>query len=402
MTFFSRVLDRIGLRKMTSLDLFREVYGSRQSSSGVDVNWQRALQVSTVFACVRVIANGVAQVSWPLYLTDGRSKAKATEHPLYALLNTAPNKDQTAFDFRRTLVFHLCLTGNAYVWVGRVGTRREVRVMEIIEPGRVTVIRAKDGTLTYSIRADDGAVQVFGETEIWHVRGPSWNGWQGMDAIKLARDAIGLAISTETSQADYHKNEAKVSGLLSTEGTLSKEKFEFLSAWLDKHSTGGDRAGKPLVMDMDAKFTPFRMTGVDAQHLETRKHQIEEVCRSYGVLPIMVGHSDKTATYASAEQMFIAHVIHTMTPWYAMLEQSADLHLLTNEERAQGYYTKFNANAMMRGAAKDRGEFYAKALGAGGHGTAYLTPNEVRDLEDRDPIEGGDTLPAGAQPVQGA
>ena len=148
-----------------------------------------------------------------------------------------------------------------------------------------------------------------------------------------------------------------------------------------------DRAGKPMILDNGAKFENTQMSGVDAQHLETRRFQVEEICRAMRVMPIMIGQADKTATYASAEQMFLAHVVHTMMPWYERLEQSADVNLLSDEDRRQGLYTKFNPNALMRGAAKDRGEFYAKALGAGGT-PAWMTQDEVRGFEELAPKGG--------------
>jgi HK97 family phage portal protein len=388
-------------RKSSSLDLFSQIWGGRQSKAGPTITVDKALEVTTVLACVRSIANGVSQVPCQMFeRTEGGGK-RAADHPVAELLKFSPNPGMTAFDFWRTVVFHVALTGNAYVWIGRVGRKREVRVLEIIEPRRVQVDRKTSGlesTITYKVSADDGSQIVLPADQIWHIKGPSWNGWIGLDAIRYAREAIGLAIAMEESHADYHRNGARASGLLAVKEPMGDDKFTFLSAWLDRHAPDGDRAGKPMIMDRSATYTPFGMTGVDAQHLETRKHQIEEICRSFGVLPLMVGFSDKTATYASAEQMFIAHVTHTMTPWYAMLEQSAALALLTEDERKTNYF-KFNANAMMRGAAKDRAEFYAKALGAGGHGTAYMVPDEVRALEDLDPIEGGDKLPVGATPA---
>lgn len=147
-----------------------------------------------------------------------------------------------------------------------------------------------------------------------------------------------------------------------------------------------------MILDDDAKYTPFGMTGVDAQHLETRKHQIEEICRAFGVMPIMIGHADKTATYASAEQMFLAHVVHTLSPWYERIEQSADAQLLTEEDRAAGFYTKFSPNALMRGAAKDRAEYYKAALGTTQQ-PGWMTRNEVRALEEMNPVPGGDQFP---------
>lgn len=397
MSFWSRL--RGAFKGMSTLDLFREVYGGRESRSGVSVTWQNAMEVATVKACVAVIANGVAQVPWKLYReTEGRKEA-ASDHALHGLLYRKPNGWQTSFTFRETLIWHLALTGNAFVWKGMVGRDRRLVALEPVEPGRVTVKRASDGALTYEVRADDGAMRPFDADEIWHIRGASWNSWLGLDATRLARDAIGLSIATEAAHADFHSGGARVSGLLSIKEDVGPEKFTFLSAWLDRHSQGGDRAGKPLVLDGGATFTPFAMTGVDAQHLETRKHQIEEICRAFGVMPIMIGHADKTATYASAEQMFLAHVVHCLSPWYERIEQSANASLLTDAERADGYYTKFNPNGLMRGAAKDRADFYTKALGSGGHGTAWMTRNEVRALEEMDPKEGGDEFPTAPAPT---
>src|SRR5690606_27452958 len=121
--------------------------------------------------------------------------------------------------------------------------------------------------------------------------------------------------------------------------------------------------GKPIIVDDAAKYASMAMSAVDQQLIETRKHQIEEICREFGVMPIMVGHADKTATYASAEQMFLAHVVHTLAPWYQRIEQSADVNLLSEEDLAEGYYTKFTPSALMRGAASDRAAFYTAALG---------------------------------------
>jgi HK97 family phage portal protein len=368
---------------MSSLELFRAIYGGgREAKSGPVVTTQRALEVSDVLACCKVIAEGIAQVPWRLYLEQNGSRQIASDHPLHTVLNRRPNRWQTSFEFRETLAFHTILCGNAFNFIGRVGSAREIRELVPIEPGRVAVRKVAGDVLAYDVRADDGSIQTFPQETIWHLRGPSWNGWVGMDAVKLAREAIGLAIATEEAHATFHRNGAKVSGLLSVKESLSPEKYQFLAAWLDKHAIGGERENKPLIADLGAEFTPMSMTGVDAQHLETRKHQIGEICRALRVMPIMIGHAgDQAPTFASAEQFFLAHVVHTEMPWYVRIEQSADVNLLTEEELRQGYYTKFNPNALMRGAAADRAAFYAQGLGSGGH-AAWLTPNDVRDLED--------------------
>lgn len=399
MGLFDRITGMFS-RKSSTLDIWREIYGGRESRSGAVVNWASAIEVATVLACVRSIANGVSQVPFRVYFDDGNGKRVATDHPVNSLIYRRPNDYQTAFGFRETMLMHVLLTGNAFAWVGRVGTAREVRRIELIEPGRVTVKRSRDGVLTYEVRDDAGGMMEFMQSEIWHLRGPSWNSWLGLDATRLARDAIGLSIATEQAHADFHRNGARASGLLSVQNTLSPERFNLLQSFLDKRMQGGDWAGKPLILDQGATFSQLQMTGVDAQHLETRKHQIEEICRAFGVMPIMVGHADKTATYASAEQMFLAHVVHTLSPWYERIEQSADLNLLTDQDREAGYYTKFTPNALMRGAAKDRAEYYAKALGAGGH-PAWMTQNEIRMLEEQDRSDdpGADKLNPGANAV---
>lgn len=370
--------------KMTSLELFREIYGGgRESHAGKVVNLDTTLEDDTAYACMRVISEGVSQVPWHLYQeTDGRKRI-ASDHPLDGVLYRHPNSWQTSFEFRETLLFHLLVGGNAYVFVNRVGSAREIRELVPIEPRFVTAKQKPDYSLEYKVTADDGAAKIFGQDAIWHLRGPSWNSWMGLDAVKMARNAIGLSASLEQGQSELQKNGAKTSGLLSVEDRLDKAQFEQLAAWMDRHMIGGDRSHKPLIADRSAKYTPFTMTGADQQLLETRKHQVESICRRFRVMPIMVGQSDKASTYASAEQMFLAHVIHTLMPWYQRIEQSADINLLSEEDRQAGFYTKLNPDALMRGATKDQGEYFAKALGSGG-GRGWMTQNDVRAMLDLD------------------
>lgn len=389
MAFWSSLFGRKE-RKYDSLDLFREIYGGRSTRTGVTINWQSALEVSTVLACMQVISQGIAQVPWKLY--DGSNSKPATAHPLYRLLYRKPNRWQTSFEFRETIAFHAALTGNAYIFVGRVGSDREIRELVPLEPQFMAVERRSTGALIYKYSPTTGTTVEFDESVIWHLKGASWNAWQGMDAVKLVREAVGLAVAAESAHAEMHKGGARISGLYSVDGSLSQDKYNFIASWLDKYAMGGERAGKPMILDLGAKFTTTQMTGVDAQHLETRKHQIEEICRGFRVMPIMVGYSDKAATYASAEQMFIAHVVHTLSPWYERIEQSADVNLLSEDDRAAGLYTKFTPNALMRGAARDRAEFYTRMVGSVNATPGIMTRNEIRALEELPPIEGGDEL----------
>ena len=393
-------------QKYDSLDLFREIYGGRASSSGVSVNWQNSLEFATVLACCRVIGEGVAQVPWKVYRDNGNmDRQSASDHPLYQVIYRRPNRWQTSFGFRETIAFHLCLFGNAYVFKGMVGRDRSVKELIPLEPQFMTASRKKDSeTVEYRYVPAEGTAVTFTEDSIWHIRAASWNAWLGLDSVRMMRDAVGLAISAQNAHADHHRGGSRVSGIYSVDGPLSKERYETLAGWLDKYAMGGERAGKPLILDLGAKFTSQQMTGVDAQHIETRDHQIQEICRAFRVMPLMVGFSDKTSTYASAEQFFIAHVVHTLSPWYERLEQSADVNLLSEADQAAGFYTKFNPNALMRGAAKDRAEFYTRAIGSVNASPGWMTQNEIRALEELPPMDGGDEIfkpspkPAAAQP----
>lgn len=392
-------------RKMTSLELFREIYGDgRESKAGVTVNVDTALETATALACGRVIAEGCAQPPFHV-MQDSGGRRGVADDPLDYLLYRRPNGWQTSFEFRETVVMHAVFCGNAYVFVNRVGIAREVRELVPLDPARVRPETKPNGVTTYWVRPDGGGDEkAFAADSIWHLRGPSWDARLGLNATKMARNAIGLAVSLEQGQSEFQKNGAQMSGKFSVEGRLDEAQFKRLAAWIDRHASGGDRAQKPLILDRSAEFQPMSMTGVDQQLIETRRHQIEEICRAFRVMPIMVGHYDKSSTYASAEQMFLAHVVHTLMPWYQRIEQSADVNLLSEAQRQAGMYCKLNPNALMRGAAKDRAEFYAKALGQGGS-KGWMTQNDVRRSEDMDPLSDpeADALPqppAAAAPTQ--
>jgi len=376
--------------KISSRDLLNDLLRGRESRSGEPVTVKTALDVTTVFDCVRVIAEGVSQVPFRVFQEANGTRKPARNHSLFDVLHRKPNTWQTSFEYRETMMFHVLLTGNAYSFKNMVGSRREIRELIPIQPNKVEVVQLPDLTLNYIITAQDGTRRTFPQDMIWHIKGPSWNSWLGLEAVTLAREAIGLAISTEATQSDLHKNGVQTTGTYSVEGTLNNDQQKQLAKWVTENF---NKSG-PLILDRNAKWTSLQMSGVDAQHLETRKLQIEEVCRAFRVMPIMVGHSDNTGTYASAEQLFLAHVIHTLTPWYERIEQSVNANLLTDQDRKNGIFAKFTVQALLRGAAKDRAEVFSRALGSGGS-PAWMTQNEIRALEEMDSIEGGDTLSSG-------
>lgn len=378
--------------------------GMRRSKSGPSVNINSALSNSTVLACARVRSEAASTVPYKLYqgietMIGGRARPdrrEAREHPLYDLLATAPNEWMTSLEFRETISFHLDLLGNAIVFKNWVSDfrRDEPHIGELIllDPARVSWKQQDDYSMKYTVAGLDGSQAEFTSREIWHIRGPSWNTFEGMKMIKLAREAIGLSLAAEESQSSFHKNGVQPSGILAADGTMTRSQLVRLSAWVRRHFGGSENTGRMLVVDRAAKYIQTRMTGVDAEHLNTRKFQVEQICNGMRVLPIMIGFSgDKNATFASADAMFRAHLVHTARPIYRRLGGSADLFLLSKEERRAGFYTAFTEADFMSPSMEEKSKFYQLGMG-GGNQPAWLTQNMVLGYEDLPPVEGGDRL----------
>lgn len=365
--------------------LWLEVYsGAREAKTGAAVTLETAMRVTAVLACARVIAEGVAQVPFKLYRGEGRTREPAKDHQLYHVLHRRPNDWMSSFELRELMGYH-CTLAKGFTAFANRGRRGEVVELIPIMPHTVQVIQNADWTLTYRVTAGNGSVRDFPQTAIWHVRGPSWNGVIGMDLISLAREAIGLAMAAEESQAALHQRGARPGGLYSVDGTLNADQYKSLRKWIDDNYAGDAHTGTTMLLDRAAKFTPLQMSGVDAQHLETRRFQIEEICRAFRVMPIMAGYSDKAATYASAEQMFLAHVVHTLSPWYERIEQSTDCQLLSAADREAGYYAKFTTAGLLRGALKDTAEYLGALTDKG-----IMTRNEAREKLELNPLDGLD------------
>lgn len=369
------------------------IRGMLQSKSGVVITRDQAFRVGVLFCCLRVISEGIAQVPFKVMrktksdVSRHPDRNDADDHPIFDLLYRKPNGWQTSYEFRETMAIHAAL-GNAYAFknVVNVGSRGpQLTELILLDPARVRVVQAEDWSIQYQVYRRNGEMMPFPQEAIWHVRGPSWNGLLGMDILQLAREALGLAVATEESQAKLHAKGVRPSGLYSVDGSLDEKQYKALKKFIDDEYSGVDKSGGVMLLDRSAKFMSQAMTGVDAQHLETRRHQIEEVCRFMRVLPIMVGYSDKAATYATAEQMFLAHIVHTLMPWYERIQQSADVNLLSDADRKAGYYTKLQEAGLARGALKDTSEYlYRMTMGG------IMERNEARGKLDLNPLDGLD------------
>ncbi|NMG64898.1 phage portal protein [Azoarcus indigens] len=349
--------------------------------AGVAVTEKTALQVSTVLACVKAISDGCATPDLHVYreMPDGTSR-RATDVPEYRLLSRRPNEWQTSFEWRRQMTLHAALTGAALSIKVR-GPGRRLRELIPVRPENWDVRRLSRYEVRYRCWDEFGLIGEFAPDDVFVLHGLQWDSVEITNAVALARTAIGLSIATERSQASMHENGLQTTGTYSVEGTLNNEQHERLTAWLAQYS-GPENAGKPLVLDRNAKWLGTAMSGVDAQHVETRRLQIEEVCRAFGVFPIMVGHSDKSATFASSEAFFAAHLKHTLTPWHRAWRDRLDETVL---DGSGPLFVKFDTRYMTEGSIKDRA-VWIRAVAE----TGTWARNEIREEEGLGPLPGLD------------
>ncbi len=362
----------------------RDLLSGGQTKSGRAVNHMAALRVTSVLGCARLITNGFSQVPFRLMKTEGRNKQPATDHPLWYLTVWRPNQWQTSFAFRQQIGLHLALTNNAYIFKVKSDAGKTLEWLPI-QPSHIACKRNDDMSLTYRIQLVNGKFIDADESLIWHIRNLTWDGINGLDAVRLVREAIGLTLSAEEHGNNFFANGAKVAGVLTSAQKLDKPAMQALRESWEATYSGTSNAFRTAVLGNDLKYQPIGQQADQAQYNETRRQQVEEICRGFGVLPIMLGFADKTMSFASAESMMQAHVTYTMMPIYANFEQSAAVNTLTEDELRGGHYYKLFANGLLRGNTKDRGEYYAKMFSVGA-----LNPNGIRELEDMNPYDGGD------------
>lgn len=382
-------------RKTTDISAltWERIFGEPRSKSGVSVNLDKALAVTTVLSCARVLAEDLAKLPFKVFRETGNRKVEARDRPEYKMLSRRPNEWLTSFEFRESMMFHAVLAKGAFAQINRAGSK--VELIPIL-PGYIKTIQGRFGDIAYEVRIPGLPVQTLDRKDVLHVRGPSWDTVCGLDVVQLAREAIGLAIATEESHAGLHSNGARPGGILQISGALSPDAQDRLRASWTATMQGVKNAFRTAILDGDNKWIPTAVSGVDSQHLETRRFQIEEVCRAMRVFPQMVGHTDKTATFASAEAFFAAHVVMSLQPWVTRWEQAVERDVFDNED---GIVAKMNMKGLLRGNAKDQAQLYSKALGSGGS-PAWMTQDEVRELEDLDPKGGAaDELPTPTNPA---
>jgi len=369
---------------------------------GSSMSEKQALQVSAVMCAVRVISEGVAQMPVRIrrrrQIGDHLGSEPARSHFAWSLFNVRPNDFQTPFQFIEHAMTMAALTGDFVALKVRDGAGRTRELLPLV-PGVVNIRRDQTWRITYEIRYEDRVSGVFEADDVFHLRGPSWNTYQGYQPVQLAAETLGLTRNLERMQAKSARAGGRPSGIVSFESALSPERIEQVKRqWQEQFSVSGE--GGVALLDGQTKFTPISMSAVDGQHIETRKFQIEEVARTFRVFPQMLMHSDKTATFASASEFFRAHVTHTLGPWVARFEQAINLQIIGAAH--PGIFADFDERALLRGSFEEQATYVTQLLGAGGH-PPVMTQNEARQFLGMDPLEdeAADRLPPmmGQEPV---
>ena len=361
------------------------------STSGKTVTERSAMQMTAVYSCVRILAEAIAGLPLHLYTykEDG-GKEKAIDHPLYLLLHDEPNPEMSSFVFRETLMTHLLLWGNAYAQIIRNG-KGEVVALYPLMPNRMTVDRDSSGQLFYSYQMNNSdaptmktGTVILKPSDVLHIPGLGFDGLVGYSPIAMAKNAIGLAIATEEYGAKFFANGATPGGLLEYPGTV-KDPDRVRESW-NKGFSGSQNAGKVAILEEGMKYTPISIAPEQAQFLETRKFQINEIARIFRVPPHMVGDLEKSS-FSNIEQQSLEFVKYTLDPWVVRWEQSLSRALFTPEEKKK-YFFKFNVEGLLRGDYQSRMNGYATARQNG-----WMSANDIRELENLDRIpaeEGGD------------
>jgi HK97 family phage portal protein len=354
-------------------------YGGNRNPSGVRIDPETALRSTVVLACVRVLSSSVAGLPLHLYrrLPNG-GKEIAREVPLYRILHERPNGWQTSYEWREQIMLHLLTHGQAFVEIAGAGPATQLIVLH---PSRMQVERIENGRLRYRYREDRGTETIYSQDAIMHLRWLSDDGVNGMVPVELARDAIGLARACEIHGASFFGNGARPGVVLSTDSTISAEAAEALRNGWERMHRGSERSHRTAVLQGGLK--PIELGGgnmQESQFLETRRFAVEEICRIYGVPPHLVGDLTRSS-FSNIEQQSLDFVTNGLMPWLRRIELAVGRDLITDDT----LFAEFDTRGSLRADAAGRGAYYNTLWNLG-----VLSVNEIRALENLNPVEGGD------------
>ncbi|HDF2362810.1 phage portal protein [Morganella morganii] len=366
---------------MSSSELSEMIGLTYDTYTGRRVSPQLAMQLTAVFSCVRVLAESVGMLPCSLYEQLDRGNRRAVRERLNKLLSTKPNNYMTPQEFWELLIACLCLRGNFYAY--KVKALGEVVELLPLEPSSVTPKLNSKWEPEYQVTFPDGKRDTLTQDDIWHVRIFTLDGLTGLSPIAYAKQAVGLGLATEEHGSRLFGNGAVTSGVLQTDQYLKDDAYERLKTDFENRHQGLANAHKPMILEMGLKWQQISMTSEDAQFLETRKFQLEEICRIFRVPLHMIQNTDR-ATFSNIENLGIGFINYSLVPYLTRIEQRINVGLVKPSKQGV-FYAKFNTGALLRGDMKSRFDAYATGINWG-----IYSPNECRELEELNPRDGGD------------
>ena len=363
------------------------------SSAGKSVNERTSMQITAVYACVRILSESVAQLPFNLYEYVEGGKTKAIKHSLYRILHDEPNPEMSSFIFREVLMTHLLLWGNAYAQIIR-NNRGEVVALYPLMPNKMTVdrdINTHEIIYKYQHSVQDEA-NTLKETsvtlkarDVFHIVGLGFDGLVGYSPIAMAKNAIGMSMACEEYGSKFFNNGARPGGVLEHPGHV--QDYEKLKESWQSQFGGSGNSGKIAILEEGMKYSPIAISPNEAQFLETRKFQLNEIARIFRIPPHMIGDLDKSS-FSNIEQQSLEYVKYTLEPWLVRWEQEVQRKLLVGEEKLK-YFSQFKLEGLLRGDYESRMKGYSIGIQNG-----FMSPNDIRELENLDMIpkeEGGFT-----------
>ena len=370
--------------RMLSIENTDGWYASGMGDAGEPVTDSSVLSISSAWACINLLSGTIASLPLMVYRRDANGIREVyRDHPLYRLLHDSPNYDQTAVDFWEFIAASIEMRGNAYARIER--NSRGIASLMPVNPALMGVRRLQNGSIEYRW-SQDGRYFVETDKTMLHIRGFGGNPLGGMSTLHYGRHTFSLARAVDKSASSTFKNGMRPSGVLTFDKWLTPEQRKLAEEKLaSKFQTAAD-TGKPMILEGGTKWEQLTLAPEDAQMLESRSFSVEEVCRFFGVPPFMIGHTEKTTSWGSGiEQQTLGFQKFTLRRRLKRIEQAIEKQLLTTADRAAGVSVEFNLEGLLRADSAGRARFYQQMTQIGA-----MTINEVRDLENLPPVDGGD------------
>lgn len=380
MGYFSNIARALVGRSINYDEMYDKFHMLNSGSSIGNVTPNVSLQMTAVFAAVKLLSESIAMLPLSLHKKTGDKTEQALDHMLYKLLKYRPNNEVNIFSFKQSFVASMLLQGSAYIHKG-MNIYGDTVELNVLLPQYVYKERI-NGKIYYNYTDKNGSRKLTFE-EVINIPYFTINGIDGLSPIGVCRKSVALGLKAENHAELYYDNGGKPNGFIKAPQKLTDEAYERLKKSFNENY-GGNNSFKTGILEGGADYIGIPLNMKDAQFIESRKFQVSEIARIFGVPPHKIGDLEK-ATFSNIEEQNIEFATTSIIPFATKIEEALNFHLLTTKERESGYFFKFNANALLRGNIQARYEAYTK-----GRNWGWLSVNEIRELEDLNPIENGD------------